>query len=103
VIVGLIYPFFEGIVWNQQFGVQAWIKALTGEEFHDFAGSELHDGAWWDLHLVLWFLGIAADTGFGEADIENTEIAEFDIAARGESFDDSVERVLDHAEDFLLG
>jgi Amt family ammonium transporter len=39
VIVGLIYPFFEGIVWNQHFGVQAWIKSLTGEEFHDFAGS----------------------------------------------------------------
>ena len=38
VIVGFIYPFFEGIAWNQHFGVQAWIKALTGEEFHDFAG-----------------------------------------------------------------
>jgi len=77
--------------------------AFEDASLHDFAGSELHDGAWWDLHLVLWFLGIAADAGFGEADIENTEIAEFDIAARGESFDDSVERVLDHAEDFLLG
>ena len=39
VIVGFFYPFFEGIVWNQHFGVQAWLKALTGEEFHDFAGS----------------------------------------------------------------
>ena len=39
VIVGFVYPFFEGIVWNQHFGVQAWIKALTGDEFHDFAGS----------------------------------------------------------------
>ena len=38
-IVGFVYPFFEGIVWNQHFGVQAWIKATTGEEFHDFAGS----------------------------------------------------------------
>jgi Amt family ammonium transporter len=35
VIVGLVYPFFEGIAWNQHFGVQAWIKALTGAEFHD--------------------------------------------------------------------
>ena len=34
VIVGFIYPFFEGIVWNQHFGVQAWIKGLTGAEFH---------------------------------------------------------------------
>ena len=39
VIVGFIYPLFEGIAWNQHFGVQAWIKGLTGEEFHDFAGS----------------------------------------------------------------
>jgi Amt family ammonium transporter len=39
VIVGLIYPFFEGIVWNQHLGVQSWIKELTGAEFHDFAGS----------------------------------------------------------------
>jgi Amt family ammonium transporter len=38
-IVGFIYPFFEGVVWNQHFGVQAWIKDLTGNEFHDFAGS----------------------------------------------------------------
>src|SRR5437870_8298953 len=39
VIVGFVYPFFEGIAWNQHFGVQAWIKSLTGAEFHDFAGS----------------------------------------------------------------
>ena len=37
VIVGFIYPFYEGIVWNQHFGLQAWLKALTGDEFHDFA------------------------------------------------------------------
>jgi Amt family ammonium transporter len=35
----LVYPLFEGVAWNQRFGIQAWIKALTGEEFHDFAGS----------------------------------------------------------------
>ena len=39
--MGFVYPFFEGIAWNQHFGVQGWIKALTGEEFHDFAGSDL--------------------------------------------------------------
>ena len=38
-IVGVIYPLFEGIAWNQKFGIQAWIKGATGEEFHDFAGS----------------------------------------------------------------
>jgi Amt family ammonium transporter len=38
-LVGCVYPFFEGIAWNQHYGIQAWIKGLTGEEFHDFAGS----------------------------------------------------------------
>ncbi len=55
VIVGLIYPFFEGIVWNQGFGVQAWIKSATGEEFHDFAGSiVVHAvGGWLALPAVI--------------------------------------------------
>ena len=39
VIVGFIYPFFEGIAWNQAFGIQAWLKSAFGAEFHDFAGS----------------------------------------------------------------
>ena len=29
VIVGFVYPFFEGIAWNGHFGVQAWIEATT--------------------------------------------------------------------------
>ncbi|OYY46666.1 MAG: ammonium transporter, partial [Polaromonas sp. 35-63-240] len=55
VIVGFVYPFFEGIVWNQHFGVQGWIKALTGEEFHDFAGSiVVHAvGGWLALPAVI--------------------------------------------------
>ena len=55
IIVGLIYPFFEGIVWNQKFGIQAWIKAVTGEEFHDFAGSVVVHavGGWMALPAVL--------------------------------------------------
>ena len=55
VIVGLVYPFFEGIVWNQHFGVQAWIKALTGQEFHDFAGSVVVHamGGWLALPAVI--------------------------------------------------
>ncbi|MEX8194103.1 ammonium transporter [Comamonas guangdongensis] len=54
-IVGLIYPFFEGIAWNQHFGVQAWIKSLTGAEFHDFAGSVVVHavGGWIALGAVL--------------------------------------------------
>jgi Amt family ammonium transporter len=55
VIVGFIYPFYEGIVWNQHFGLQAWLKALTGEEFHDFAGSVVVHavGGWIALPAVL--------------------------------------------------
>jgi ammonium transporter, Amt family len=55
ILVGLIYPFFEGIAWNQKFGVQAWIKAATGEEFHDFAGSVVVHavGGWIGLMAVL--------------------------------------------------
>ena len=55
IIVGLIYPLFEGIMWNQKFGIQAWIKAATGEEFHDFAGSVVvHTmGGWMALPAVI--------------------------------------------------
>ncbi len=55
VIVGFVYPFFEGIAWNQHFGVQAWIKSVTGAEFHDFAGSiVVHAvGGWLALPAVV--------------------------------------------------
>ena len=55
VIVGFIYPFYEGIIWNQHFGLQAWVKALTGDEFHDFAGSVVVHamGGWIALPAVL--------------------------------------------------
>ncbi len=55
VIVGFVYPFFEGIAWNQHFGVQAWLKAFTGAEFHDFAGSVVVHamGGWIALPAVL--------------------------------------------------
>jgi Amt family ammonium transporter len=62
VIVGFIYPFFEGVMWNQHFGVQAWIKGLTGEEFHDFAGSVVVHalGGWIALPAVI-LLGARAN------------------------------------------
>ncbi|MFG6466443.1 ammonium transporter [Roseateles sp. BYS87W] len=53
VIVGFVYPFCEGIAWNQAFGVQAWLKAATGAEFHDFAGSVV-------VHAVGGWIGLAA-------------------------------------------
>jgi len=55
VIVGLVYPLFEGIAWNRAFGIQDWIKAATGEDFHDFAGSiVVHAvGGWLALPAVI--------------------------------------------------
>jgi Amt family ammonium transporter len=55
ILVGFIYPFFEGIVWNQHYGIQAWIKTLTGEEFHDFAGSVVVHavGGWIALPAII--------------------------------------------------
>ena len=55
VIVGFVYPFYEGIAWNQHFGFQAWLKTTTGEEFHDFAGSVVVHavGGWIALAAVL--------------------------------------------------
>lgn len=52
-VVGFVYPFFEGIAWNQAYGFQAWIKGVTGEEFHDFAGSVV-------VHAVGGWLGLIA-------------------------------------------
>ncbi len=55
VIVGLVYPLFEGAVWGGRFGLQPALKALTGSELHDFAGSiVVHAvGGWIALVAVL--------------------------------------------------
>ena len=55
VLVGLVYPLFEGVAWNQKLGVQAWLLARTGAEFHDFAGSVVVHavGGWVALGAVL--------------------------------------------------
>jgi Amt family ammonium transporter len=52
-IVGLVYPFFEGIAWNDRFGVQAWLEATAGARFHDFAGSVV-------VHAVGGWIALAA-------------------------------------------
>jgi len=54
-MVGMIYPFFEGIVWNGNFGAQAWLEATFGAGFHDFAGSVVVHavGGWIALAAVL--------------------------------------------------
>ena len=55
VLVGFVYPFFEGIAWNERFGIQHWLQAVTGAEFHDFAGSVVVHavGGWIALPAVL--------------------------------------------------
>ena len=54
-LVGLVYPFFEGLVWNSNFGFQAWLEATFGATFHDFAGSVVVHavGGWIALAAVL--------------------------------------------------
>jgi len=52
-LVGFIYPFFEGIAWNDRYGVQAWLEASFGAKFHDFAGSIV-------VHAVGGWVGLVA-------------------------------------------
>ncbi|MFZ3222916.1 MAG: ammonium transporter, partial [Rugosibacter sp.] len=54
-LVGLVYPFFEGIAWNHAWGIQAWLVSQFGAEFHDFAGSVVVHavGGWAALAAVL--------------------------------------------------
>ena len=54
-LVALVYPFFEGMIWNGNFGVQSLIASMFGAEFHDFAGSiVVHAmGGWIALAAVL--------------------------------------------------
>jgi Amt family ammonium transporter len=54
-LVGLVYPIFEGIAWNQRFGIQAWLESNYGFAFHDFAGSVVVHavGGWAALPAVI--------------------------------------------------
>ncbi|HCH32394.1 MAG TPA: ammonium transporter [Oceanospirillaceae bacterium] len=50
--VGLVYPLFEGIAWNGNYGFQSWLEASFGAGFHDFAGSVVVHGVGGWLALV---------------------------------------------------
>jgi Amt family ammonium transporter len=54
-IVAFIYPFFEGLMWNGNFGFQDWLIARFGFAFHDFAGSVVVHamGGWLALGAVM--------------------------------------------------
>ena len=53
ILVGLVYPTFEGMVWGTRFGFQDMMKAQFGLAFHDFAGSVV-------VHAVGGWIGLAA-------------------------------------------
>ncbi|MEN9727191.1 MAG: hypothetical protein RL434_1557 [Pseudomonadota bacterium] len=54
-VVAFVYPFFEGITWNGNFGFQEWLKQRFGAPFHDFAGSVVVHamGGWLALGAVI--------------------------------------------------
>jgi ammonium transporter, Amt family len=52
-LVGFIYPFFEGIAWNGHYGIQDLLAAQFGFAFHDFAGSVV-------VHAVGGWIGLVA-------------------------------------------
>ncbi len=55
ILVGFVYPFFEGMVWNNRLGFQDWLQAAFGAKFHDFAGSVVVHamGGWLALGAVI--------------------------------------------------
>lgn len=53
ICVALIYPFFEGVIWNGNYGFQGWLEESFGAGFHDFAGSVV-------VHAVGGWIGLAA-------------------------------------------
>lgn len=52
-LVGFIYPFFEGMVWNGNYGFQSWLESSFGAKLHDFAGSVV-------VHAVGGWVGLVA-------------------------------------------
>jgi Amt family ammonium transporter len=52
-IVALVYPFYEGLIWAENYGYQEWLVASFGAKFHDFAGSVV-------VHAMGGFLALGA-------------------------------------------
>jgi ammonium transporter, Amt family len=58
ILVALVYPFFEGIAWNGNLGIQAWLAQSFGAGFHDFAGSVVvHAMGGWIAFAAVILLG----------------------------------------------
>lgn len=60
-LVALVYPFFEGIAWNGNFGLQHWLQDTFGASFHDFAGSVV-------VHAMGGWIALAAVVLLGARD-----------------------------------
>ena len=52
-IIGLVYPFFEGMIWGGSYGFQGWLEATFGAPLNDFAGSIV-------VHGVGGFIALSA-------------------------------------------
>ena len=55
ILVGFLYPVFEGIIWNGNFGFQDFLTNTFGAPFNDFAGSVVVHamGGWIALAAVI--------------------------------------------------
>ena len=60
-LVALVYPFFEGIAWNGNFGLQQCLQDTFGASFHDFAGSVV-------VHAMGGWIALAAVVLLGARD-----------------------------------
>jgi len=69
---------------------------------HDLAGFELHRGARRDDEAAAWLIGIATDTRFGQARLENAEIAQFDRDIASQAVGDLIQCSLDDIENLVL-
>jgi Amt family ammonium transporter len=56
--VAFVYPFFEGMIWNGNYGFQSWLEVTFGAQFHDFAGSVVvHGVGGWIAFAAVALLG----------------------------------------------
>lgn len=57
-IVSLVYPLYEGMIWNGNYGFQHWLEQNFGAQFHDFAGSVVvHSVGGWIAFAAIMLLG----------------------------------------------
>ena len=56
--VGFVYPLFEGMAWNGNYGFQDWLTGTFGAPFNDFAGSiVVHGVGGWIALVAVLLLG----------------------------------------------